>query len=360
MHAYDTTFVDAREGEPRRSDDAEVLRNERRAAQAVLQHAARHYQGALATSPEALQYLRARGVRRDAVRRYAIGYARPVWRDLHRVFRDHHDDAVIASGLIVCKDGNFDRFRHRIMFPIRDVNGAVIGFGGRTLSRDESLHAKYMNSPDSEIFHKRKTLYGLYEARAAIEFLGSAILVEGFFDVIQLAQCGIENVVATMGTSCTHDHLAGALAYTDNLTFCFDADAAGQRAVTAALHAVLPFATDDRKIRFALLPAGHDPDSLCRQQGAPAFHAAVAHAVSLRDLILERINDDVDTRYAEGRAKLLHQARAIWRALPPGNSKEDLVQTCCAVGALSREEILDLWRAGRGVGRPAVTPGSTN
>lgn len=340
----------------RRTDDIDVIQEQHRSVLAVLSHAGRHYQGALAGSPEALQYLRSRGIHREALRRFAVGYARPVWRDLHRVFRDHHDDAVEASGLIVRKDGNpagvgFDRFRNRIMFPIRDTSGRVIGFGGRTLSQEECFYAKYMNSPDSAIFHKRGVLYGLFEGREAIERAGSATLVEGYLDVVQLAQHGFANTVATMGTACTCEQLESVLAYTSDLTFCFDGDDAGVRAADAAMHAVLPFATDYRTMRFVLLQDGHDPDSLCQERGAAGWREAVARSMSLPQRIVARINDGVELQYAEGRARLLHQARAIWRALPAGVVKEELIAYCCEVGTMSREEVIDLWTPTRGLGR---------
>ena len=210
MHSNSLQIALAQDASHRRNDDDDVIQDQHRSVLAVLSHAGRHYQGALASSPQALQYLRGRGIQRDALRRFGVGYARPVWRDLHRVFRDHRDEAVLASGLVVCKDGDpegvrFDRFRNRIMFPIRDMSGCVIGFGGRTLSQEECMYAKYMNSPESAIFRKRGVLYGLHEGREAIESAGSATLVEGYLDVIQLAQHGFPNAVATMGTACTRE-----------------------------------------------------------------------------------------------------------------------------------------------------------
>jgi len=356
MHRNSLQVAAPEDADLRRTDDVDVIQEQHRSVLAVLGHASRHYQGALASSPEALQYLRSRGIHRDALRKFAVGYARPVWRDLHRVFRDHQDEAVEASGLIVRKDGNpdgvgFDRFRNRIMFPIRDASGGVIGFGGRTLSQEESFYAKYMNSPDSPIFHKRGVLYGLYEGRDSIERAGSATMVEGYLDVVQLSQQGFANTVATMGTACTHEQLESVLAYTNDLTFCFDGDEAGTRAADAAMQTVLPFATDYRTIRFVFLPDGHDPDSLCQERGAAGWREALARSVSLQHRIVARVNDGVELRYAEGRARLLHQARAVWRALPAGVVKEELLDYCCNVSAMSREEVVDLWTPMRGLGR---------
>ncbi len=338
---------------PRRIDDVDVRRDHERAVVAVLGHASRHYQGALASSPGALQYLRGRGINRESVRRFGLGYARPVWRNLHRVVRDHDDAAVVDSGLVICKerpsgdDVWFDRFRNRVMFPIRDVRGAVVGFGGRTLSDEECRYAKYMNSPESAIFRKRGLLYGLFEARHSIEQCGSATIVEGYLDVLQLAQHGFDNAVATMGTACTHEQLVAVLAHANDLTFCFDGDPAGLRAAEAAMHAVLPFASDYRTIRFVFLPQGHDPDSLCRDFGSSGWREAQARSMSLQDRIVASIHHDVDLRYAEGRALLVHRAQAMWRALPAGGVKEELLSSCCKASGLSREDILDLWRAAR-------------
>jgi DNA primase len=365
MHCYDSEVTANPLAAPRRIDDCDVRHEHERSVLAVLAHASRHYQGSLATSSQALQYLRARGVSRESVRRFALGHARPVWRDLHRVIRDHEDSAVLESGLIVRKEGQsgdlrFDRFRNRIMFPIRDAHGCVVGFGGRTLSDEECLYAKYMNSPESEIFRKRGLLYGLYEAREAIAQAGSATLVEGYLDVVQLAQHRFANTVATMGTACTHEQLVAVLAHTNDLTFCFDGDLAGQRASDAAMRAVLPFASDYRTIRFVSLPEGQDPDSLCQEHGAAGWREAQARSVSLQQRIVSSIHDDVDLRYAEGRAKLLHQAGAIWRALPAGVVKEELVAYCCGVGSMSREDVIDLWTPVRGHGRILASHGAIN
>jgi DNA primase len=365
MQCYDSQATAHQVAAPRRLDDIDVRHEQERHVLAVLAHATRHYQATLATSSEALQYLRRRGIARESVRRFSLGFARPVWRDLHRVIRDHDDEAVLDSGLIVRKPGQsgdlrFDRFRNRVMFPIRDVLGCVVGFGGRTLSDEECLYAKYMNSPESAIFRKRGLLYGLYEARDAIEQAGSATLVEGYLDVIQLAQHGFANSVATMGTACTHEQLVSVLALTNDLTFCFDGDLAGQRAANAAMHAVLPFASDYRTIRFVSLPEAQDPDSMCREHGADAWREAQARSVSLQQRIVSSIHDDVDLRYAEGRAKLLHQAGAIWRALPAGVIKEEIVSYCCKVGSMSREEVIDLWTPLRGLGRPLANQAANN
>ncbi len=364
MNGRALRVADAEVALPRRADDVDLRHEHERRVIALLGHASRHYQGALATAPEALQYLRARGVNRESVRRFAMGFAPSRWRNLHRVLRDHDDSAVIDSGLVICKDGQsgdlrFDRFRNRIMFPIRDMHGNVVGFGGRTLSDEECLYAKYMNSPESVTFRKRGLLYGLFEARRAIEEAGSAILVEGYLDVVQLAQHGIVNTVATMGTAYTHEQLVSALAHTNNLMFCFDGDLAGKRAADAAMLAVLPFASDYRTIRFVFLPEGQDPDSLCRQGGAQAWTDAQARAVSLQQRIVASIHGDVDLRYAEGRAKLLHQGREIWRALPAGVVKEELFAYCCETTAMSRVEVLDLWKPARGTNRPLANQAAT-
>jgi DNA primase len=342
----------------RRLDDEAVHANQARASRAVLQHAARHYQGALATSSHALQYLRERGVRRDTMHRYAIGFAPAFWRSLHRVVRDHDDEAIVSSGLLVCKAGEsgirFDRFRNRIMFPIRAVDGAVMGFGGRTLSDEEFHYAKYMNSPESEIFRKGCTVYGLFEAREAIEQRQAAIVVEGYFDVIQLAQHGFEHTVATMGTACTHEQLVAVLAYTNDLTFCFDGDAAGVRAATAAMRAVLPFGSNHRQIRFAFLPDGQDPDSLCRAHGAAGFAALLANSVGLGEMIIRQAEPGCDLSIAEDRARAAHVAGGCWSKLPTGQVANDVLRHFAALLKFGFRELRDLWnRAHRRYARSA-------
>jgi DNA primase len=358
MHIHNTVQPVAIDPASRRLDDEAVQANQARATRAVLQHAARHYQGSLSTSSHALQYLRQRGVRRDTMQRYAIGFAPPFWRSLHRVVRDHDDDSIVSSGLLVCKDGEngirFDRFRNRIMFPIRAVDGAVIGFGGRTLSDEECHYAKYMNSPESEIFHKGSAVYGLFEAREAIERKQAAIVVEGYLDVVQLAQHGFEHAVATMGTACTREQLVAVLAYTNNLTFCFDGDAAGVRAATAAMRAVLPFGSDHREIRFAFLPEGEDPDSLCRTQGGDGFAAVLAKSVGLGDMIVRQAETDCDLSIAEDRARAAHVAGACWSKLPSGQVADDVLRHFAALLNFGIRELRDLWnRAHRGHARSA-------
>ncbi len=236
----------------------------------VLLKAAEHYRRELRASPHAVDYLKGRGLSGEIAARFGLGYAPPSWRSLAGVFPHYDDPLLVESGMVIVHDADsgdaadakrYDRFRDRIMFPIRAVSGEVIGFGGRVLGAGEP---KYLNSPETPVFVKGRELYGLFEARTAIRQRGHALVVEGYMDVVALAQSGYGNAVATLGTACTADHLHKLLRFTDAVVFSFDGDAAGRRAAARALEAALPHASDTRSIRFLFLPAEHDPDSFVR------------------------------------------------------------------------------------------------
>ena len=227
------------------------------------------------------------------------------------------------------------------MFPIRSVQGAVIGFGGRVLDDGEP---KYLNSPETPVFSKGRELYGLFEARTAIRQRGYALVVEGYMDVVALAQSGFGNAVATLGTACTAEHVQKLVRFTDAVVFSFDGDAAGRRAATRALEASLPHASDTRSFRFLFLPAEHDPDSFVRERGAEAFEQAVAEAVPLSRQIVARAAEDVDLATAEGRARFLANARPLWSALPEGMLKRQLLGEIASRAALPLDEIAAAWR----------------
>ena len=227
----------------------------------------------------------------------------------------------------------YDRFRDRIMFPIRSVQGEVIGFGGRVLDSGEP---KYLNSPETPIFVKGRELYGLFEARTALRSKGYVLVVEGYMDVVALAQNGFANAVATLGTACTAEHVQKLFRFTDSVVFSFDGDAAGRRAAGRALEAALPHATDLRSVRFLFLPPEHDPDSFVRELGAAAFDEQVAQAVPLSRQLIEHASQGADLGSAEGRARMLAQARPLWQALPDGALRRQLLPELaapCADGA---------------------------
>ena len=251
----------------------------------MLAKAAEGYRRQLKASARAIAYLKGRGLSGEIAARFGLGYAPEGWRGLASVFASYDDPLLEESGLVIARaedepaEGGepaagkrYDRFRDRIMFPIRAVQGAVIGFGGRVLDRGEP---KYLNSPETPVFSKGRELYGLFEARTAIRQRGYALVVEGYMDVVALAQSGFGNAVATLGTACTAEHVQKLVRFTDAVVFSFDGDAAGRRAAARALEASLPHATDTRSFRFLFLPTEHDPDSFVRELGAAAFEQAV-------------------------------------------------------------------------------------
>lgn len=294
----------------------------------LLAKAAAHYRSQLKASARAIDYLKGRGLDGRTAARFGLGYASPGWHALASCFARYDDPALVDAGLVIVhgEDGpdrkRYDRFRDRIMFPIRSVKGEVIGFGGRVLGDGEP---KYLNSPETPLFSKGRELYGLYEARQALRARGYALVVEGYMDVVALAQAGLPNAVATLGTACTAEHVAKLFRHTDDVVFAFDGDAAGRRAAGRALEASLPHAADLRRVRFLFLPPEHDPDSYVRAKGLDAFEQLVDAAVPLSRQLVEQAGDGLDLTTAEGRAALLARARPLWEALPAGALREQVL-----------------------------------
>ena len=324
----------------------------------VLEKAAGHYQRELAASMRAIDYLKGRGLTGEIASRFGIGYAAEGWRALAGVFAQYDDPLLEESGLVIATEAaaempgtepqkkRYDRFRDRIMFPIRSVQGDVIGFGGRVLDRGEP---KYLNSPETPVFSKGRELYGLFEARGALRERGYALVVEGYMDVVALAQAGFCNAVATLGTACTAEHVHKLLRFTDRIVFSFDGDAAGRRAAGRALEASLPHASDTRSIKFLFLPTEHDPDSYVRELGAEAFERCVAQSVPLSRQVAQTAAEDCDLETAEGRSHMLANARALWAALPEGGLKRQMLGELAALGRLPVDDLATLWQ-------PAVAP----
>ncbi|MEN9629855.1 MAG: primase DnaG, partial [Pseudomonadota bacterium] len=260
---------------PEERERRQRLSERRLSLTGVLQRAAQHYRTQLKSSPEAIQYLKRRGLSGEIAARFGLGYAPPGWRGLASVFPSYDDPLLEEAGLVRSSTDDpdapaeerkrYDWFRHRVMFPIRAVGGEIIGFGARVL--DDSK-PKYLNSPETPVFSKGRELYGLFEARQAIRERGHCLVVEGYMDVVALAQNGFGNAVATLGTACTAEHIQKLFRFTDSVVFSFDGDAAGRRAAGRALEAALPHATDLRQVRFLFLPPEHDPDSFVRAKGA--------------------------------------------------------------------------------------------
>lgn len=348
---------------PAERERAAALKQRQATLTDVLAKAGEHYRKELRSSTRAIDYLKRRGLSGEIAARFGLGYAPDGWRSLASAFARYDDPLLEESGLVIAKpaeDGNeadtkrYDRFRDRVMFPIRSVQGEVIGFGGRIIDQGEP---KYLNSPETPVFSKGRELYGLYEGRAAIRQRGYVLVVEGYMDVVALAQSGFGNAVATLGTACTEEHVRKLFRFTDSVVFSFDGDAAGRRAAGRALEASLPHAGDTRTVRFLFLPAEHDPDSYVREFGAEAFEQCVAQAVPLSRQLVEAAKADVDTATAEGRARFVVQARPLWNALPEGMLKRQLLGQIASVAALPVEELAAAWQTqAQGPAGPAQRP----
>ena len=285
----------------------------------LMQEVERYFEAELKKHPPAIDYLKARGIDGATAKRFAIGYAPAGWSHLLDRFGQSPEaiDRLLAVGLIIRKDNgsHYDRFRDRIMFPIRDSRGRAIGFGGRVLGNDEP---KYLNSPETVLFHKGRELYGLYEARQALRNIERVVIVEGYMDVVGLARHGIDFAAATLGTATTEDHLNRLFRLCDELLFCFDGDRAGRDAAWRALEVVLPHLRDGRQIRFVFLPEGQDPDSFIRESGVGAFENELEQGVALSDFLVEELARQVDLASVDGRARLAELARPLLARVPPG------------------------------------------
>jgi DNA primase len=270
--------------------------------------AARFYKSRLKESPRAVAYLRGRGLTGEVAARFGIGYAPAGWQALAEVFPEYDAPALEAAGLVIVGDQGrrYDRFRDRIMFPILDTRGEVIGFGGRVLDQGEP---KYLNSPETPIFSKGRELYGLTQARRAIREAGRILVVEGYMDVVALAQFGVAYAVATLGTSTTPVHAQKLFRQAEQIVFCFDGDAAGRKAAWRALENTLPSLVDGKNVAFLFLPEGEDPDTYVRNQGAEAFEQLLTRqSLPLSDYLLQELASRHPTVSSEGRAALLKAA----------------------------------------------------
>lgn len=290
----------------------------------VMEQAARWYMQQLKATPRAIEYLKGRGLSGEIAKRFGLGYAPEGWQLLGVVFGDYSQDEVAKplaeAGMLIQGDDDgknqarrYDRFRDRIMFPIRNAKGHVIAFGGRILDKGEP---KYLNSPETTIFKKGQTLYGLFEGRKSIREMGYALVCEGYMDVVALAQLGFGNAVATLGTACTSYHVQALMRQTEKVVFSFDGDTAGQRAAKRALEACLPMLADDKEIRFLFLPQEHDPDSFVRERGKEAFAQAVKDATPLSTFLLRVVSEGHDLKTAEGRAQAQNAAKPYFKAMP--------------------------------------------
>ncbi len=342
-------------GMPVPEDDTSPQERERasqaRARQAtlsdVLEKAASAYRKHLKNAPTAIEYLKGRGLSGDIARQYGLGYAPEGWRSLASTFPDYQDPLLVDSGLVIhhaedgSEDKRYDRFRDRIMFPIRNIKGECIGFGGRVLGEGTP---KYLNSPETAVFSKGRELYGLFEARQALREANYVLVTEGYMDVVALAQWGFANAVATLGTACTTEHVQKLFRFSDAVVFGFDGDAAGRRAARKALDVALPFATDVRSVKFLFLPAEHDPDSYIRQFGPEAFARCVSEAMPLSRFLIDAAREGCDLGSAEGRAHLASNAQPLWMSLPDGALKRQLLAEFAELIQLGLHELQSLWQ----------------
>ena len=292
----------------------------------------------------AIDYLKRRGLSGHIAKEFGIGYAPSGWDNLskHLGTSNTLQDLLVEGGMLIHnedKQRRYDRFRERIMFPIRDTRGRVIGFGGRVLGDEKP---KYLNSPETPIFHKGKELYGLYEARQAYRQLPRLLVVEGYMDVVALAQFGIRYGVATLGTACGIDHLQRAFRFTNEVVFCFDGDNAGRKAARRAMENALPTMEDGRQIKFLYLPEGEDPDTLVRQLGEEKFTRLIEAASPLEQFLFEELSQDIDTQTMEGRARLCKLAAPLIDQLPRGVYRELMFQQLASRTQLSIDALMTL------------------
>jgi len=336
---------------------------------AVMERACDYYREQLKNAPRAIEYLKSRGLTGKIAARFAIGYAPDGWQNLESVFPAYGDKALKEAGLVVDGEGGrrYDRFRDRIIFPILDQRGSVIAFGGRVLGESEpgegegkgSSGPKYLNSPETALFEKSRELYGLVQARSAIRAAGRVIVVEGYMDVVALAQHGIEYAVATLGTATSPMHVQKLLRQTDEVVFCFDGDAAGRKAAWHALEVSLPCLADNKTVRFLFLPPEHDPDSFVRNKGAGEFEKGLGEARPLSEFFLDELKARGDMGTLEGRARLVHEAKPLLQQISARALRLQLLKAVADSAGMAQEEaaqLTDIREAG-GVAGPARARG---
>ena len=313
----------------------------------------------LRSAPPAVAYLKGRGLTGEVAAKFGLGYSPDEWDSLRKVFPDYEVPALVEAGLVIDKsddDGahrkRYDRFRDRIMFPIRNTKGQVIGFGGRVMDGGEP---KYLNSPETPLFQKGSELYGLFEARQAIREAGYALVTEGYMDVVALSQLGFPQAVATLGTACTPIHVQKLLRQTDCVIFSFDGDSAGRRAARRALDACLVHASDNKVIKFLFLPTEHDPDSYVREMGAEAFEQQIKDAMPLSQFLLKEVTGDNDLRTPEGRARVQFEAKPMLQALPASSLRLQIVRSLAQITQSMPNEIESLFELSNPVA-PARRP----
>jgi DNA primase len=321
----------------------------------LIAQVAQFYRDSLRESPRAKQYLEGRGITAESCVKFAVGYAPDAWDAVLKRFGGSadRDRALLEAGLVIERSGrgesgHYDRFRDRVMFPIRDARGRPIAFGGRVIDASEP---KYLNSPETPLFHKGRELYGLYEARQSLRKIERLLVVEGYVDVVRLAQSGIAYAVATLGTATTPEHLNRLFRVTSEVVFCFDGDRAGRTAAWRALENALEHARDGRQLRFLFLPEGHDPDTLVGAEGAGAFEARVAGAVPISEFLVGQLVARTDLSSVDGRARLAELARPLLARVPQGVYRELLLERLAAEVRMPAGRLAELLRSPRGAAR---------
>ncbi|WP_422138849.1 DNA primase [Endozoicomonas sp. ALC020] len=293
-------------------------------------------------APKAIEYLKQRGLDGQTCKRFGIGFAPPGWDNLknHLAENQEKEDQLVTTGMLVEKEetkSRYDRFRDRIMFPIHDTRGRIIAFGGRVLG---DAKPKYLNSPESPIFQKGRELYGLYEAKKHNRHLDRILVVEGYMDVVALAQQGINNAVATLGTATTPDHIQRLFKTVSEVVFCFDGDNAGGRAAWRALESTLPQMKDGNQARFLFLPQSEDPDSMVRQEGADAFLERIkTTALSLDTFLFQELSNGIDLNTMDGRSRLATDAQPHLHKIPDGLFKQMLMQKLSEITGLNTDTL---------------------
>lgn len=301
--------------------------------------AMRYYRDQLKAAPQAIAYLKRRGVSGEVAARFGIGYAPDGWQSLASVFSDYSSSPqLLTAGLVIENEAGrrYDRFRDRIMFPIINQKGDVIAFGGRVMGDGEP---KYLNSPETPLFEKGRELFGLPQARSALRANETAVVVEGYMDVVALAQHGVENALATLGTATTAVHVQKLLRQVDRVVFCFDGDAAGRKAAWRALENSLEALSDNKRIGFVFLPEAEDPDSYVRRHGSAAFRQLIDEAMPLSDFLLRELASRSDLSSAEGKARLIHEAKPLLQKMPTPLLRLQLVKRAAEMSGFAQAEV---------------------
>jgi len=309
----------------------------------LMREAARFYRQQLREHPQAgraVDYLKGRGITGEIARDFDLGFAPDGWDNLLRALGkdDATREALARAGLVVKKDsgGYYDRFRDRVMFPIEDHRGRIVAFGGRVIDKGEP---KYLNSPETPLFHKGRELYGLFHARDAIKRENRVLVVEGYMDVVALAQFGIDFAVATLGTATTRDHLERLFRHAPEVVFCFDGDRAGREAAWRALDNALPVLREGRQISFLFLPEGEDPDTLVRKEGRDAFLARLKKALPLPDYLFDTLSRQVDLGRLDGRARLVELARPLLSKMPAGVLRQMMLDRLAELSLMDPDKL---------------------